>query len=52
MFVKVGEKEVKHDCMKSDPPDESLWIIAFDKQKLESVDHNKHELNLEKLNKI
>lgn len=48
LFVEIGEQEIKHDRMHSDPPNEGFWIVAFDKQKLERMDHNQYELNLKK----
>lgn len=46
LLVEVREEEVKHDCMSSNEPDESLWIVAVHDQQLECMDHHEHELDL------
>lgn len=43
--IEVAEQEVKHDRVHSDPPDKHFRVVAFDEEKLESVEYHKNELH-------
>lgn len=52
MLIEFFEKEEEHDGVHADPPDEGLWIVAVDEEKLECVQHDRDELNLKVVNKF
>lgn len=47
LVVKLFEEEEEHYSMHSNPPDKGTRIVAVDEEKLEGMDHNSYELNLE-----
>lgn len=46
LLVEFLEQEEEHNGVHADPPDEGFWIVAVDEEKLESVKHDEHKLNL------
>lgn len=48
LLVEVGEEEVEHDGVHSNPPDKSAGVVAVGEKQLEGVQHNHHELNLKR----
>lgn len=45
LIVELSEQKEKHNGMHPNPPNERLWIIAVNKEKLKSMNHDKNELN-------
>jgi len=44
LIVKLLEQEEEHYGVHADPPDESLWVVAVDKEQLERMYHDSQEL--------
>lgn len=47
LLVELLEQEEEHDSVHSDPPDEGLRVVAVDEEKLESMQHDENELDLQ-----
>lgn len=47
-FVEVREQEQEHNAVQAYPNHEALRVVTFDKQQLELVNENAHELELKK----
>jgi hypothetical protein len=48
LLVEVGEEEVEHDGVHSNPPDKGTGVVAVGEKQLEGVEHDHHELNLKR----